>query len=300
VFFRRRSHEAVELRECWLLEEELDALREAVGPALVAANVDAREVTLEWSRHARRGAAHLQLTALTPSAVTRAEAFLAAVPPLAGAVLTADGAPTTAVGEPVLLQERRPGDPAAGLQRSRPDVFQQANRGANALLVTAALDLVRPDGVDVLELFCGAGNFTAPLAARARAVAAVEVQGPALELARQDLGTASGTNSSVRFFGGDSLAVVRAFAREKGPQARRFDAVLLDPPREGARGLGPALRDLGVRRAVYVSCDPATLARDVRGCIDAGFHVEVVQPVDMFPQTHHVEGIVSLRRGWGA
>jgi 23S rRNA (uracil1939-C5)-methyltransferase len=171
-------------------------------------------------------------------------------------------------------------------------VFQQANRGANALLVEAALSLLRPEGEEVLELFCGAGNFTAPLAARAGAVAAVEAQGPALELARADLAAAA----NVRFFAGDALKLAHALARERGPGARRFGAVLLDPPREGARGIGPALRELGAPRAVYVSCDPATLARDARACVEAGYRVAVVQPVDMFPQTHHVECAILLER----
>jgi 23S rRNA (uracil1939-C5)-methyltransferase len=186
----------------------------------------------------------------------------------------------------VLRHARVPGRPEAGTQRSRPDVFQQANRAANALLVEAALRLLRPEGEDVLELYCGAGNFTGPLAGRARAVAAVEGQGPALELAREDLAGAA----NVRFFAGDALKLADALAREP----RRFGAVLLDPPREGAKGIGRALRALGTPRAVYVSCDPATLARDVRACVDERYRVRAVQPVDLFPQTHHVEAAVLL------
>ncbi len=292
VFFRRRSHEPVRLVECHLLEAELDALREAAGPALRAARLAPREVTLEWSAHARRGAAFLQVAEVTASARTRAEALLRELPALQGVVLGADGAPPGLVGDPVLVHERVPGDAARGLARSRPDVFRQANRGAYALLVEAALSLLRPEGEEVLELFCGAGNFTAPLAARARSVAAVEAQGPALELARADLAG----SSAVRFFAGEALALARAFARERGPAARRFGAALLDPPREGAKGVGAALRDLGVPRAAYVSCDPATLARDLRGCEEAGYRVERVQPLDLFPQTHHVEVVALLER----
>jgi 23S rRNA (uracil1939-C5)-methyltransferase len=291
VFFQRRSHRAVPVSGCLLLDPALDALRAEVGPALAAARLDVREVTLEWSRPDPGGAAYLRVAAITAAVRERAEALLAAVPRLRGVVLGADGAPDAIVGDPVLRLERRPGDPGGGLQRSRPDVFQQANRGANALLVARAVELLRPDGTDVLELFCGAGNFTAALAARAAGVAAVERQGPSLDLARRDL---EGRN--VRFFAGDALALARAFARERGPAARRFGAALLDPPREGARGIGPALRDLGVPRAAYVSCDPATLARDVRECRDAGYEVAAVQPVDLFPQTHHVEAIVLLER----
>ena len=103
-----------------------------------------------------------------------------------------------------------------------------------------------------------------------------------------------GGPGQVRFFAGDALKLALAFARERGAGARRFGAVLLDPPREGARGIGPALRALDVPRVVYVSCDPATLARDVRGCVEAGYRVGAVVPVDMFPQTHHVEAVVLL------
>jgi len=290
VYFRRRSHEPLRVEECWLLAPALDALREAMNPALAAARLDVREVALEWADgpgpHAGRGAAWLKLAAISPAAKGRAEALLAAVPALSGIVLTAEGAPAVVVGDPVLRHARRPDDPAAGRQRSRPDVFQQANRAANAQLVAAAVAPLAGSG-EVLELYCGAGNFTAALAAGARAVYAVEVQGPSLELARADL---SGGN--IRFHAGDALAVARGLARE----GRRFDAALLDPPREGAKGIGPVLRDLGVARAAYVSCDPATLARDVRGCVEAGYRVAWAQPFDLFPQTHHVEGLVVLER----
>ena len=285
AFYRRRSHEPVRLRECWLLRPGLDALREAMGPALAASRLEVKEATLEWSDREARGAAALKLAALSPAARSRAEALLAAVPGLAGLVLCADGAAPAFVGAPLLRHDRVPGDPAAGAQPSRPDLFQQANRGANARLVALALEWLRPDGAEVLELYCGSGNFTAPLAARARAVHAIEAQGPALDLARAEL---SGGN--VRFYAGDALRLGQALARE----GRRPDAVLLDPPREGARGVAPLLRDLAPSRVVYVSCDPATLARDVRACAEAGFRVAAAQPVDLFPQTHHVEGVVLL------
>ncbi|HET7824028.1 MAG TPA: class I SAM-dependent RNA methyltransferase [Anaeromyxobacter sp.] len=287
VFFRRRSHAPVRLAECHLLVPGLDALREAIGPALAAVKLAPREVALEWSDHEARGSALLLLEP-TPAARERAARLVAALPALRGLVLQGEGAPPAVVGDPVLRHARVPERPEAGLQRSRPDVFQQANRGANALLVRAALDLLAPDGEDVLELHCGSGNFTAPLAARARHVSAVEVMGPALELAREDLRGAA----NVRFFAGEALRLAGALATE----GSRFGAVLLDPPREGANGIGRALRALGVPRAVYVSCDPATLARDVRGCVEHGHRVRAVLPVDMFPQTHHVEAVVSLER----
>jgi 23S rRNA (uracil1939-C5)-methyltransferase len=285
AFFRRRSHRPVRIETCHLLVPGLEALRAALGPALAGARLSPGEVALEWSEDEGRGSA-LLLVDPTPAVRARAEALLGRVPGLAGLVLRGEGGPAVLVGQPVLRHARLPGRPEAGRQRSRPDVFQQANRAANALLVASALDLLRAEGEDVLELYCGAGNFTGPLAARARSVAAVEAQGPALELARQDLAGAA----SVRFFAGDAPRVAAALAAE----GRRFGAVLLDPPREGAKGIGNVLRALGSPRTVYVSCDPATLARDVRGCAEAGYRVRTVQPVDMFPQTHHVEAAALL------
>lgn len=291
VFYRRRSHVPVRLEECHLLVSGLDALRGALGPALAAARLAPREVAIEWSELEGRGAALLLLPEATAAVRERAEALLAALPALAGLILQPDGAPAVLVGQPVLRQARVPGAPERGSQRSRPDVFQQANRAANAHLVDEVLRLLQPDGAQVLELFCGAGNFTGPLAARAAGVAAVELQGPALDLARQDL-----SGAGVRFFAGKALDLARAFAREQGEAARRFTRVLLDPPRDGAKGIGPALRDLGAARAVYVSCDPATFARDLKECAAAGLRVASVQPFDLFPQTHHVEGVALLER----
>ena len=292
VFFRRRSHEPVPLRECLLVEPGLEALRQALGPALARVRLFPREVAIEWSGHQARGAALLRFPEVGEGARRRAEELVAGLPELAGAILEADGdgrtkPPPVVVGDPVLLQERVPGEPSRGLSRSRPDVFQQANRSANARLVEVAVELLRPDGQDVLELFCGAGNFTGPIAARARSVAAVEAQGPALDLARADLG-----GGRVRFYAGDALVLGGALARE----GRRFGAVLLDPPREGMKGLGPLLRDLAAPRAVYVSCDPATFARDLKAVAGVGYRVAEVVPVDMFPQTHHLESAALLER----
>jgi 23S rRNA (uracil1939-C5)-methyltransferase len=290
VFFERRSHQPVPVTDCHLLSEGLEGLRRALGPALGAAALSPGEVALEWSDHDGRGAAHLKLPA-PPSAQQRgrAEGLLRAVPGLAGLVLTAEGSAPVLVGAPVLRHQRVPGRPEAGLASSRPDIFQQANRAANALLVALALELLRPDGERVLELFCGSGNFTGPLAARAAAVAAVEGQGPALELARADL-----AGTPARFYAGDALKLALALARERQAGGAAFTRALLDPPRDGAKGIGPALKALGVERAVYVSCDPATLARDLRGCVEAGFQVEALQALDLFPQTHHVETVALL------
>jgi len=80
-------------------------------------------------------------------------------------------------------------------------------------------------------------------------------------------------------------------------EGRRFDLLLADPPRAGAPGLGPLARDLGVRRLVYVACDPGALARDAAALTGAGFRLTTLQLVDMFPGTHHSEALAAFESG---
>ena len=143
---------------------------------------------------------------------------------------------------------------------------------------------------DALELFSGSGNFTFAMTRRGLAVTAIESCADAVELARRSAREAG--VQGARFILGDALASALALARE----GRRFDTLLLDPPRAGAKGVGRAAAACGVRRVVYVSCDPATLARDVKELSDHGFHLIEATPVDMFPQTFHLEAVAALER----
>ncbi|HEX8558535.1 MAG TPA: class I SAM-dependent RNA methyltransferase [Pyrinomonadaceae bacterium] len=144
-------------------------------------------------------------------------------------------------------------------------------------------------GGTALDLYSGVGLFTLPLARRFGRVVAVEGNPAAAEYARRNLADASLTNARV-----ETSAVGEWLARH-APQLGRADFVLLDPPRAGAepeavRGI-IALRP---RHISYVSCDPATLARDLRLLLDAGYRLGSLRAFDMFPQTHHVETVVHL------
>ncbi|RKG99122.1 class I SAM-dependent RNA methyltransferase, partial [Corallococcus sp. CA047B] len=97
---------------------------------------------------------------------------------------------------------------------------------------------------------------------------------------------------NVRFIQGDARKVCDGLVAE----ARSFDVCLADPPRAGAPGLAKWMRALNVRRVVYVACDPASLARDAAGLVEAGYKPVALQVVDMFPQTHHVEAVMSFER----
>ncbi len=175
----------------------------------------------------------------------------------------------------------------------RADLFAQANRGANLALQALVARFATNSGRGferTLELYAGAGNFTFALPG---AVTAVELTQPSLELARRSAAEAGRTN--VRFVAGDALKVADSLARE----GQRFELLMLDPPRAGAKGIGRLARALEAQRVIYVSCDLATLARDAAELGANGFEVLHAQPVDQFPQTPHLESVVVFERAPG-
>lgn len=170
----------------------------------------------------------------------------------------------------------------------RPTDFTQVNQGVNRILVARAVRLLDPQpGERVADLFCGLGNFSLPLATRGAAVIGFEGSRELVERARQN---ASLNGLDVQFevadlFKGD----LKAF----GP----FDKLLIDPPREGAVEIIKALPMDWPRRIVYVSCDPATLARDAGVLAHTkGFRLAAAGVVNMFPHTAHVESIALFER----
>jgi 23S rRNA (uracil1939-C5)-methyltransferase len=171
-----------------------------------------------------------------------------------------------------------------------PTDFVQVNAGINAELVSTALSLadVRPTD-RVLDLFCGLGNFSLPLAHRAGTLLGVE--GDAGLVARAVRNAARNGIGNARFVTADLMAPGWSFYREP------WDVVVLDPPRTGAEGPVAELDSTGVRRIVYVSCHPATLARDAHVLVEKhGFTLQTARVFDMFPHTHHIEALALFSR----
>lgn len=168
----------------------------------------------------------------------------------------------------------------------RPGDFVQVNAGVNEAMVAQALEWLAPQADErVLDLFCGLGNFALPLARQAREVVAVE--GVATMVARAADNAASNNLHNTRFFQADlSQPLGAAQWANEG-----FSAVLLDPPRDGAFEVVRHLASLGAKRLVYVSCNPATLARDTVELIKQGYRLKRAGILDMFPQTAHVEAM---------
>jgi 23S rRNA (uracil1939-C5)-methyltransferase len=162
--------------------------------------------------------------------------------------------------------------------------FTQVNPAANLLLVRTVVDFVAA-GARVLDLFCGAGNLSLPLARVATSVVAVDQDGGGVTDGAASAAAAGLTN--IRF---EADAADR-FLRRHGLAAA--SVVVLDPPRSGATTVATQLARLTPARIVYVSCEPTTLARDARTLVAAGYTVDRVQVIDLFPQTEHVETVLE-------
>jgi 23S rRNA (uracil1939-C5)-methyltransferase len=162
--------------------------------------------------------------------------------------------------------------------------FTQVNAAANQLLVEAALRHSAVRSTDtVIELYCGSGNFSVSFARRAREFIGIEQDGRAIADAR--INAARAGVAHTRFLHAPAAVGVRALLSG----GVRGDIVVLDPPRTGAADIVDDLPRFGARAITYVSCDPATLARDLRRLHQRGYQLHAVQPIDMFPQTYHVE-----------
>ncbi|WP_325080347.1 23S rRNA (uracil(1939)-C(5))-methyltransferase RlmD [Klebsiella aerogenes] len=172
-----------------------------------------------------------------------------------------------------------------------PRDFIQVNDGVNQKMVRTALAWLDIQPQDrVLDLFCGMGNFTLPLAKAAASVVGVEGV-PALVAKGRENAALNGLQNVTFFHENLEEDVTRQAWAKHG-----FDKILLDPARAGAPGVMAHIIKLAPRRVVYVSCNPATLARDSEALLQAGYCIQRLAMLDMFPHTGHLESIVLFER----
>jgi 23S rRNA (uracil1939-C5)-methyltransferase len=175
----------------------------------------------------------------------------------------------------------------------RPTDFTQVNHAVNRLLVRRALRLLDPQaGERIADMFCGLGNFTLPIARSGAVVVGIEGSEALVQRGRESA-TANGLAGSVEF----GVANLFECTEESLAALGRFDKMLIDPPREGAFEVVNALGEDAPRRIVYVSCNPATLARDAAVLVSIkGYRFVAAGAVNMFPHTAHVESIAVFER----
>jgi 23S rRNA (uracil1939-C5)-methyltransferase len=175
----------------------------------------------------------------------------------------------------------------------RPTDFTQVNAALNRALVGRAMRLLEPQpGERIADLFCGLGNFTLPIARHGADVLGIEGSAELVTRARE--------NALRNQLGNAEFTVDNLFEMtpEKWSALGHFDKLLIDPPRSGAIELVKSLPPQGgPRRIVYVSCDPATLARDAEVlCHVLGYRLQAAGVANMFPHTAHVESIALFER----
>lgn len=282
-FSQARSHEVVEIASCLIASESsADDLRIARA-WLASLHTPVRQVELLSSEPARG----LVLVGDTDEAFQAQDAtlcthFLKAYPGVAGLALCGRGWRKT-WGDTTISFEL--GVDGLTLTVSQ-GVFTQVNLPGNRALIAALLRLSDIQKEQrVIELYCGAGNLSLPLASQARELIGIEQNRTAVADAQANAARAGLTNA--RFICAPARTGVRHLLRAR----TRGDVVVLDPPRAGAADVIDEVPRLGAQKVVYVSCDPTTLARDLRRLQMHGYHTSALQPLDLFPHSYHVETI---------
>jgi len=172
-----------------------------------------------------------------------------------------------------------------------PSAFTQVNSSINELMINTVLEWAElNENTTVLDLYSGIGNFSIPLARASKEVLGVEISKNSVKLANKNAELNSVKN--IVFQNASSEDAITIL----NDQEEKFDLVVLDPPREGAKEIIDGLVKLDTEKIIYVSCDPATLARDLKKLDVLGYKVVKIRPFDMFPQTFHIESITMLSK----
>lgn len=207
---------------------------------------------------------------------------------------SSDGAPPAAID--VLDGRGYLEEDLAGLRfRIGLDTFFQTNTAQAARMVEYVVEAARPAaGRAVIDLYCGVGTFALALAREGASVCGIELVRASIDAARTN--AAINGLDGLTFVVGDARVVLPGLVAEHGAP----EVLVLDPPRAGAGG--KVMRKIGrsgARRVIYVSCNPTTLAPDLKELLPFGYRLIDVQPFDLFPQTHHVEAVAVLDKDSG-
>jgi 23S rRNA (uracil1939-C5)-methyltransferase len=279
------SHRIVDMRECHILLPELFALIDPLRrmlPAILQPRQTAN-IYLAWSDQG----ADVAIDGVTVEGLAAHEALTAFAQTHALARLAIDeGYGSEPRWEPRPVTVTIGGVPVGLPIRG----FLQATADGAAALTEAVLDVVGDAGM-VADLFAGLGTFSLPAAAKARIFAVEGARDPALMLR-------AAANISGRGLAVEHRDLFRRPMSEE--ELSKFDAVILDPPRAGAKEQAPALARSSLRRIAYVSCNPATFARDAKTLLDGGWALQWIRPVGQFRWSTHVELVGNFVRNGGS
>lgn len=304
-FYRERSHQVVDIDGCALLSPAANALAAVLRGWMQKYNVPAYDerACKGLVRHlfVRSSAAGESLAAVVvngqrlPHETELVEVLRAAAPSLVGVVLNENRRDTNVVfggGWRTLWGADALPDTLRGVTfRLSVPAFYQVNHAQTEVLYALAEEFAALTGGErLLDLYCGTGTIGLTMAHKCKTLLGAEIVPQAVEDATENAARNGVTNA--RFLCADAAAVAAELAR----LGEAIDVAIVDPPRKGlAPEVVESLLKISPKRIVYVSCDPATLARDLK-LLSAAYEVKQVQPVDLFPRTFHVETVVKLER----
>ena len=324
-FYKNRTHEVVPIRRCAILPEVFDRVKDAVlrwaGEDRVSVYDETTGQGLLRHIYVRKGVVSGQIMVCLvvngdrlPRENRLIHALHREIPGLASVILSVNRKNTNVV----LGSEFRTlwgrdwiEDELCGFTfRLSPRSFYQVNHDQAQRLYDKAVELADLHGTEtVLDLYCGTGTITLALSRKAGRAVGVEVVPEAVEDAKQNAARNGVTN--VEFFCADASEAARRFAQSLPPGGKvppqgadegtsddrpaGIDVIVVDPPRKGlAPEVVEAMTSMAPARIVYVSCDPATLARDVKLLTQRGYALTHAEAFDLFPRTFHIETVVSL------
>ncbi len=286
-FYQSQSHELVELEDCLIAGEDCATHLAQARAWLAQLRTIVRRIELVVSDPLRAATGQVVLIGNAEGRFQSADeercaAFVAGHDEVAGLILFGRGWRRT-WGETRIVLDLGVDDLVLEVQRGG---FTQVNPAGNRALIAALLRLADfRTSQKVIECHMGAGNLSLPIARRVSALVGIEQDPRALADARENMART----------GLDNVTFIRAAARVglRTLVQRKVEAdiLVLDPPRAGAADSLDHILRLKIQKVVYVSCNPATLARDLHRLGQLGYRVESLQPVDLFPQTYHVETI---------
>ncbi len=276
-----RSHEIVDVDHCAVLDPRLDAVL-ALGRSLLDESRGHGELLVALGRG---GKPVLELRfdgELAPSVYGALDRLVKSEDGgIAGARIILEGVAKPAVfGDPSPVQMGADGKPVV----LAPGGFAQPSDEGAALLAKRVAELAAPEGRHVVELFSGSGTLSVMLAPGAASFVGVELDDAASRAARANF---EARGLAGKLVTGDA---------DQFDLPKKTDVVVLDPPRTGAKGAVEAIVRARIKTVVYVSCDPPTLARDVRALSLGGYEIVSIDTLELFPQTSHVETVVVLKR----
>jgi 23S rRNA (uracil1939-C5)-methyltransferase len=286
-YYQERSHHLVDVDHCPiahpLVNQVLGSIRQFRS---IFSSID--EVAINVSPGEGRGILILRTNRAGPRIQPFLKKLLSDHPVIKGGAIVGEKR-SRLWGDPSLtftVSFQRSGKTSSLPLQASPESFFQVNLEQNRSLVQTVLDFANLTGGErVLDLYAGVGNFTLPLAMEAREVLGIEENPKAVEDGR--LNVLQNQIERCQFMGGKVEEALREF---KGSP---WDIIVLDPPRAGCRTLIPLVAEWKPRRIIYVSCDPATLARDLHLFLEKGYALQDLRLIDLFPQTYHME-VVGL------